>query len=159
MVYTFATIKCYQRPDPTSVFLSFSGMTRGIEWPDYARAHMTCWNGFLTAVGTWTWNLNFSLYGFVAFCYWNPVLIIILYANLRQSWKIIVELAYLYILSSLFKNFWKNYSTLENCADHEVDFLGQAERRRRLNVTIISQWCIKFITFLLKATITLLKWL
>src|SRR6218665_4206935 len=28
---TFATIKCYQRPGPISVFLFFSGMTRGIE--------------------------------------------------------------------------------------------------------------------------------
>ena len=35
--YTFASIKCYQWPSPISAFPSFSGMTRGIEWPHPVR--------------------------------------------------------------------------------------------------------------------------
>jgi len=53
VVYTLATIKCYQRPGPISAFLSFSGMTRGIESPDPVRMltrhagtaySLCCWN-------------------------------------------------------------------------------------------------------------------
>ena len=43
-LYTFATIKCYKRPGPISVFLSFSGMSDRVTQPS-AHAHPTCWNG------------------------------------------------------------------------------------------------------------------
>ena len=30
----------------------------------------------VTAVGTWTWNMNFKTHGFAAVCYWKPVHVI-----------------------------------------------------------------------------------